>query len=51
VDIAADSDGYPTWKQPVRAFFRQEGAGWKLVGFERMPDKTPTAKGAAKAAR
>ncbi len=26
VDIAADSDTYPTWKKPVRAFFRQDGA-------------------------
>ena len=41
VDIAADSDTYPTWKQPVRAYFRQDGGSWKLVGFERMPDKPP----------
>jgi len=39
VDIAADSATYPTWKQPVRAFFRQDGGTWKLVGLERMPDK------------
>jgi hypothetical protein len=39
VDIAADSDTYPTWKQPVRAYFRQDGGSWKLVGFERLPDK------------
>jgi hypothetical protein len=39
VDIAADSATYPTWKQPVRAFFRQDGASWKLVGLERMPDR------------
>jgi len=51
VDIAADSDGYPTWKQPVRAYFRQDGGSWKLVGFERMPDKTPTARVAQKASR
>jgi hypothetical protein len=44
VDIAADSDTYPTWKQPVRAFFRQEGGGWKLVGFERMPNQNPTGR-------
>ena len=35
VDIAADSETYPTWKQPVRAYFRQDGGSWKLVGFER----------------
>jgi hypothetical protein len=43
VDIAADSDAFPAWKQPVRATFRQEGGGWKLVGFERLPEKLPTA--------
>jgi hypothetical protein len=44
VDIAADSDTYPTWKTPVRAFFRQDGGGWKLVGLERMPDTTPAGR-------
>ena len=43
VDIAADSDAFPAWKQPVRATFRQEGGGWKLVGFERLPEKLPAA--------
>jgi len=39
VAIAAESDGHPTWKEPVRTFFRRDGAGWKLVGLERMADK------------
>jgi hypothetical protein len=39
VDIAADSQAFPTWKQPVRAYFRRDGSEWKLVGFERMPEK------------
>ena len=39
VDIAAESAGQPSWKKPVRAFFRREGAGWKLVGFERLPPR------------
>jgi hypothetical protein len=47
VDIAADSAMYPTWKVPVRAYFRQEGGGWKLVGFERLPEKLPGAEVAA----
>jgi hypothetical protein len=46
VDIAADSAAYPTWKQPVRAYFRQDGGNWKLVGLDRMPDK-PQAKTAS----
>ncbi len=43
VDISAVSDNYPTWKQPARAFFRQEGSGWRLIGFERLPEQLPTA--------
>ena len=38
VDISADS-AIAAWKKPVRAYFRREGSGWKLVGLERQPDK------------
>jgi hypothetical protein len=38
VDISADSQPYPTWRQPVRTHFRREGGGWKLVGLERLPE-------------
>jgi hypothetical protein len=41
VDIAADASAHPTWKQPVRAYFRRDGGSWKLVGFERLPEKLP----------
>jgi hypothetical protein len=51
VDIAADSDTYPSWKQPVRAYFRQDGGSWKLVGLERMPDKPAAAPAAQKGTR
>jgi hypothetical protein len=51
VDIAAESGTYPTWKQPVRAYFRKDGGSWKLVGFERQPEKTTTARAAQKASR
>jgi hypothetical protein len=43
VDIAADSEANPEWKQPVRAFFRNDGGSWKLVGFERLPNEMPSA--------
>ena len=43
VDIAADSESFPSWKQPVRAFFRRDGGAWKLVGLERLPDQMPGA--------
>jgi hypothetical protein len=26
------------WGIPVQAFFARQGGGWKLVGFERLPD-------------
>ena len=42
VDIAADSTGHPTWKQPVRSYFRRGGDGWKLVGLERLPESLAT---------
>ena len=44
VDVAADSDTYPAWKQPVRAYFRQDGGSWKLVGLDRLPNQQPAAK-------
>jgi len=44
VDVAADSDTYPTWKQPVRAYFSQNGGNWKLVGLDRLPDKPGAAR-------
>ena len=51
VDISADSESYPTWKQPVRAYFQRDGASWKLVGFERQPEEMPAAGKAKKAAQ
>ena len=38
VDISADHPDHPTWKEPVRAYFQRQAAGWKLVGLERLPD-------------
>jgi hypothetical protein len=43
VDISADSAAHPSWLQPVHAFFRRTADGWKLVGFERLPDAPPPA--------
>jgi hypothetical protein len=42
VDIAADTAAYASWKQPVRTYFRRGGAGWKLVGLERLPETVGT---------
>jgi hypothetical protein len=38
VDISADSKEHASWQRPVRAHFRRDPEGWKLVGLRRMPD-------------
>jgi hypothetical protein len=45
VDISAESAAHPTWRQPVRTFFRRTATGWTLVGLERMPDDRHTTGG------
>jgi hypothetical protein len=40
VDIKAVKPPDASWQIPVRAYFRRQDAGWKLVGFERLPDGT-----------
>jgi len=39
VDIAADSEAQPSWKQPVRVYFRRASQSWTLVGLERIPER------------
>jgi hypothetical protein len=48
VDISADNTAYPTWKKPVRTYFRRDGGSWTLVGLERMPDSPSAATPAPK---
>jgi hypothetical protein len=38
VAISADAPEYPTWKEPIRTYFRRLSDGWKLVGLERLPE-------------
>jgi hypothetical protein len=45
VDISASAAQFPSWRSPVRAYFRRIAEGWKLVGFERMPDAPPMRPG------
>ncbi len=40
VDIVAEGAAEPAWAEPVRTFFRRTRDGWKLVGLERLPEKT-----------
>ena len=51
IDISAESAEHPTWQQPVRTHFRREAAGWKLVGLERLPERTVGAAPAAPATK
>ena len=51
IDISAESAGHPSWRQPVRTFFRRTATGWKLVGLERLPDQSGSAAGTAVAAK
>jgi hypothetical protein len=39
VALSASSTPHPSWATPVDAYFMRIDAGWKLVGFERMPEK------------
>jgi hypothetical protein len=43
VDISADLQAYPTWKEPIKTYFRRSAQGWTLVGLERLPDKVDPA--------
>ncbi len=37
VDISAESAAHPSWREPVRLYFRRTAGGWTLVGLERLP--------------
>jgi hypothetical protein len=45
VDISSTGGAHPAWSAPVHAYFRRVGGGWKLVGFDRMPDAPPMRPG------
>lgn len=45
VDVSAPDAFHPSWASPVHAYFRHTADGWKLVGFERMPDAPPMRPG------
>jgi hypothetical protein len=33
IDIQAEAAGHPSWRRPVRAYFRRSADGWSLVGL------------------
>jgi hypothetical protein len=48
VDVSADSPAHPSWREPAHAFFRRTDNGWKLVGFERMPERPAASRPATR---
>jgi hypothetical protein len=38
VSVSAVGATHESWETPVHAFFRLRNGGWKLVGFERIPE-------------
>jgi hypothetical protein len=38
VELSAAGASHPSWEKPVHAYFRRQDSGWKLVGFERLPE-------------
>jgi hypothetical protein len=50
-DISASGAANSEWAKPVHAYFRNEAGGWKLVGFDRMPDAPPMRPGLVGAER
>lgn len=38
IELSVAGGAMPAWERPVRAYFRRQAPGWRLVGFERMPD-------------
>ena len=50
-DVSVESEGYPSWRRPVRIVFRRDGGGWTLVGLERLPEQRPGNEPARPASR
>jgi hypothetical protein len=51
VDLSANDRDFPGWMKPVRAYFRLDAQGWKLVGLDRIPDASPKGAEYRQAAR
>jgi hypothetical protein len=49
VDISTAAGAHPSWARPVHAYFRRIPSGWRLVGFERLPDAPPMRPGLVRA--
>jgi hypothetical protein len=47
VEVTVNHPDHPRWKEPVQAYFLRQAAGWKLVGFDRLPSAPSVATPAA----
>jgi hypothetical protein len=43
IDLTVDSAAHPSWRQPLRSYFRHTSGDWKLVGLERQAETLPAA--------
>ena len=43
IQIAAWQPSIPSWAVPVDVYFRRDGAGWVLVGVDRLPEPSSNA--------
>ena len=44
VDLSVESEAHPTWRRPIRTYFRRGGDGWTTVGLERLPETLSTGR-------
>ena len=51
VEISVDSGAHPTWRQPIRTYFRRGNDGWTLVGLERLPESLSPGRAAQRQTR
>jgi len=40
IEIAAVGAAHESWQRPVQVYFVRQQTGWKLIGLERLPDRT-----------
>ncbi|BCS35864.1 hypothetical protein TBR22_A50990 [Luteitalea sp. TBR-22] len=39
LELSARHPNHPSWERPVLVHFRRNGAGWTLVGLQRLPER------------
>ena len=39
IELSASGAPHASWERPVDAYFRLRDGEWRLVGFERLPER------------